>query len=227
MCRMASFVLTKDKVYWSKKSDSHEDIISEYHLNDGENISILRAEIVPPNDNYRLPLEKWEYNIDQDIIPDWYVAPHEEERTRRTLADWVAYKIIIVGHREMTDGNYILYSSASAELYDSASAKLYGSASAELYGSASAELHGSASAKLHGSASAELYGSASAELYDSASAKLYGSASAELYGSASAMKYGDCDVSVADLAICIDRSERDTIKIISDGNKTTEVGYNK
>jgi hypothetical protein len=29
MCQPASFVLTKDGVFWSMKSDSHEDIIQE------------------------------------------------------------------------------------------------------------------------------------------------------------------------------------------------------
>jgi len=32
MCRPASFVLTEHKVFWSKKSDSHEDIIREFGL---------------------------------------------------------------------------------------------------------------------------------------------------------------------------------------------------
>ena len=32
MCEPASFVVTKDKVFWSLKSDGHEDIIREHAL---------------------------------------------------------------------------------------------------------------------------------------------------------------------------------------------------
>ena len=32
MCKFASFVLTKDREFWSDKSDSHEDIISKHNL---------------------------------------------------------------------------------------------------------------------------------------------------------------------------------------------------
>ena len=49
MCTPASFVLTKDRVFWSKKSDSHEDIIEEYKLNpDGiRGPNIVRVKISP------------------------------------------------------------------------------------------------------------------------------------------------------------------------------------
>ena len=32
MCRPASMIVTKTKVFWSEKSDSHEDIVEEYKL---------------------------------------------------------------------------------------------------------------------------------------------------------------------------------------------------
>ena len=53
MCKPASFVLTKTKVFWSENSDSHDDIIREHKLNESgtRGINILRVEIAPDDGN--------------------------------------------------------------------------------------------------------------------------------------------------------------------------------
>ena len=49
MCRAASFVVTKDKVFWSKMTDSHEEIIREFDLcpEVAGKACVVRCEIVP------------------------------------------------------------------------------------------------------------------------------------------------------------------------------------
>ena len=88
MCMMASFVLTKSKAYFSADSDSHEDIISEHklsRLDTPDNVGLVRLEIVPTNDNYSLPLDHWEYRLDQDVLPDRYEAADCERRASHEL----------------------------------------------------------------------------------------------------------------------------------------------
>ena len=57
MCQEASFVLTKPKVYWSRFTDSHEEIIKEFGLHaDGvangvNGPSILRVEVLTAYEN--------------------------------------------------------------------------------------------------------------------------------------------------------------------------------
>jgi len=101
MCSPASFVVTKSKVFWSEKSDSHEDIIAEFNLeklDDANRMGIVRVEITPPNSNdFDKPLSEWAYRVDQDILPEWYDAVECEERTRRSLEKWLAYKVILPG----------------------------------------------------------------------------------------------------------------------------------
>jgi hypothetical protein len=90
MCKFASFVLTKDGVFWSDKSDSHEDIISEHGLHaDGiRGPNILRVEIVPGSKIKKFSQYKdWEYRIDQDRMPSWFDAPKDEKRARQALKD--------------------------------------------------------------------------------------------------------------------------------------------
>jgi hypothetical protein len=90
MCKFASFVLTKDGVFWSDKSDSHEEIIKEHNLHaDGiRGPNILRVEIVPGAKIKKFTTYKdWEYRIDQDRMPAWFDAPTDEKRARIALKD--------------------------------------------------------------------------------------------------------------------------------------------
>lgn len=96
MCNPASFVLTKDRVFWSKQSNSHEDIIEENGLSaDGaRGLNILRVEIVPLDFNYSLPIKQWRYKIDQDILPTWANSEEDEKRTRLALKQWKKFHCV-------------------------------------------------------------------------------------------------------------------------------------
>ena len=97
MCQPASFIITKDQVFWGTKSDSHEEIIKEHGLHaDGvRGANIVRVEIVPVGGDFRLPLDEWKYKLDQDEKPKWYDAAECEARVRETLPRWLAAKIIL------------------------------------------------------------------------------------------------------------------------------------
>ncbi len=97
MCEMASFVVTKTRVFWSKTSDTHEDIIDENKLrerNVRNDILFVRIEISPPNRNYRLPTKKWVYKLDQDLLPNWYDEKVVEKRCRAALKGWYKYCVV-------------------------------------------------------------------------------------------------------------------------------------
>ena len=102
MCRAASFVVTKDKVCWSLTNDSHEDVIKEFNLHEGDRINFVRVEIVPPYGNYRLPISKWEFVVDQDIIPGWFDKKEQEVRCRKALKDWYKVHVIKSGKHYLT-----------------------------------------------------------------------------------------------------------------------------
>lgn len=100
MCKCASFIQTKDRDYFSEKSDSHSEIIQEFKLYDGaHHPTIVPCEITPPVGNLSLPLDQWIYNVDsnvtEDQLPDWYKANPEfyQKRCRSALADWAKAKL--------------------------------------------------------------------------------------------------------------------------------------
>jgi len=103
MCRPASFIVTKNRVLWSKNSDSHEEIIEQNHLNDStRGGDFVRVEITPKDFDFRLPIERWEYRVDQDTTPDWYDPREAEIAVRAELPAWYAVHFISSG--EITEG---------------------------------------------------------------------------------------------------------------------------
>ena len=88
MCKFASFVLTKDREFYSLTSDSHTNIISEHNLNEwgARGPNIVKVEISPTNKIKKWPsLKAWTFVIDQDKTPDWFDAKQAEARTREAL----------------------------------------------------------------------------------------------------------------------------------------------
>jgi len=96
MCQTASLVATKDRVFWSKDGDSHEQIIKENGLHDDgvRGPNIVRFEISPPANAYSMPLGEWAYSLGQDILPDWYDAEDVERRGRAALEKWAEVHIL-------------------------------------------------------------------------------------------------------------------------------------
>ena len=99
MRKFASFVLTKDKVFWTDNGDSHEDIIS-----DGVNgPNILRVEITPGAKLKKFSQYKdWDYRIDQDRMPAWFDAAKDEKRARKALRDRAKVGFMTVDARGCT-----------------------------------------------------------------------------------------------------------------------------
>jgi len=87
MCLEASFVATKDRIFWSKKTDSHEEIIEEFSLNpDGTHgANIVRVELLPVVWN---DISTWEFKLDQDMTPEWFDRAEVERRAREAAVEW-------------------------------------------------------------------------------------------------------------------------------------------
>jgi hypothetical protein len=104
MCEFASFVLTKDKVFWSD-SNSHTDIIKEFGLHEyGANgPNILKVEIFPTTKiKYLRDYDNWEFKIDQDIMPEWYNKDLDKSRTRKALKIRFAKDFKVPGYLDLS-----------------------------------------------------------------------------------------------------------------------------
>jgi len=94
MCKCASFMATKGKIWFSNKSDSHEEIIKEFELHEGAGrINFVRLEVSPENDNLSLPLKDWIFKVDQKELPDWFDVVEYKKLARLELIEWAKVKL--------------------------------------------------------------------------------------------------------------------------------------
>ena len=95
MCRPASFVVSQDKVFWSPTAESHESIITEFgiHAYGVRGPNICRVELIPIDDLYFTDPSTWGFNVDQDILPEWWDVADAERRVKAAALSWQAAKI--------------------------------------------------------------------------------------------------------------------------------------
>jgi len=102
MCRPASLVVTKDRVFWSKHTESHESIIEEHRLYEMgvQGPNLVRVELVPVDNDFSKPVSEWELVTDQDILPDWWAPEHYEDEIRDVVEhEWLPEKVVLSDQR--------------------------------------------------------------------------------------------------------------------------------
>ena len=196
MCRKASLVITRDKVFWSQNTDSHTAIHDEFSLRDDScrGVTLVNVEITPPGygdgnepapgARWDAPLEEWTYRVDQDLLPEWHTkdpAKHEAA-ARAALVNWFAAKVVVNGYRAVSCGQ--LYASGSATV------RAFGSATVEAFDSATVRASGSATVRAFGSATVRASDSATVRASDSATVRAFDSATVRASGSANLIMYG-------------------------------------
>ena len=132
MCAPASLVVTKDKVFWSAKSDSHEEIIREFGLCDevANRITLVRVEITPPNGDMSRPLDEWQYRVDEanpSYLPEWFVKNESkhEGRAKDALKKWFECKVVVSGHRDVRDQEVYAYDNSTVTAYGTSTVAAY------------------------------------------------------------------------------------------------------
>ncbi len=76
MCQLKSGIILRNKCVLSQEQDeSHSCLLSDLKIEDTfENAArvFVRAELLPPNGEWWTDLSTWIFDVDQDIVPDWY-----------------------------------------------------------------------------------------------------------------------------------------------------------
>jgi len=105
MCKMASFVVTRTNVLFLKDFDSHEKILQENNILDNTSSpDFVRVEVCPKEGKYDSNFKSWVFNVDQDLLPEWFSEKEAEIAVREALPLWAKYHIIKEGI--FVDENY-------------------------------------------------------------------------------------------------------------------------
>ena len=156
MCRFKSAIILKDRVF-VPDYDSHTDMLEELKIQDTKANAerlFVRAELIPENGDEFSDIDTWRFNVDQDILPDWYVEEYDKQRMIDAVKEWTKNRIHIGvdglrisdgdGHRIKDCKNVDIYGNATVEcIYGNATVEcIYGNATVEnIYGSATVELN--------------------------------------------------------------------------------------
>ena len=102
MCKFKSVIILKDEIF-CPDYDHHQDMLSELKIEDTKANAerlFVRAELSPLNRDMFSDIDTWEFKVDQDIIPDWFVEEYEKERTTKAVKAW-AEKHIYIGEKDL------------------------------------------------------------------------------------------------------------------------------
>lgn len=76
MCEFKSGIILKNRIEIDKDGvESHSRILEKLGIEDGTTNAykmFVRAELIPPNDNRTSDISEWRFNVDQDMVPDWF-----------------------------------------------------------------------------------------------------------------------------------------------------------
>ena len=88
MCQFKSGIISKTKVFFSEKTESHTEILSEFglHQDGARGPNLVQFEIKPPNGDLYADFAAWVYKVDQDVLPPWYDSARDEARVRTAFA---------------------------------------------------------------------------------------------------------------------------------------------
>ena len=169
MCKFKSGIILKDRIY-IPDINSHTEMLEKLGIEDSkENAErfFVRAELVPPNKDYFAQIDSWKYIVDQDILPDWYIAEVDELRMRNAVKEWAKYHIH-VRKKELilTEGiHYVLDSEVTAR--DSSEVTARGSSKVTAYDSSEVTAYDSSEVTARGSSKVTAYDSSEVTAYGS------------------------------------------------------------
>src|SRR3990167_2192162 len=99
MCRFKSAIITRTEVLHDLDSDSHEELITKYKLNDRTiTPDFVRVEMTQVDDDiFNHARGNWLLKIDQDLRPDWFDEAEAAEAMWRCLEQTFSERFVMSG----------------------------------------------------------------------------------------------------------------------------------
>ena len=102
MCRFKSGVIFKNRVVLAPDgNESHSGLLESLGIRDdylSASTLFVRVELTPKNNNKAMPVQDWEYIVDQDIKPDWFKKDPDkyEQKFRMAVEEYIKAKNLLI-----------------------------------------------------------------------------------------------------------------------------------
>jgi len=174
MCNFKSGIILKDRVY-IPDHDNHSAMLEELNIVDDSPFpDFVKIELRPDNGDVFTPIDTWDFVVDQDRLPDWFVQEVDEAKFRESAKVWASKHVFIgVDNLNIQAKNKEVFylkdcKNAIVRAWDSATVRASGSATVEAWGNATVEASGSATVRASDSATVRAWGSATVRAWGSA-----------------------------------------------------------
>ena len=117
MGRLKSGIILKDQVF-VPDYDNYTNMLKELNI---ENDEFVCAELSPVDGDIFSDISTWQFNINQDMLPDWFVYEHDKKRMVEVVKAWLKDHVFKnVDKLLELEGNdkYYLKNCKNVEAYD-------------------------------------------------------------------------------------------------------------
>ena len=142
-------------------------------------MNLVRTEIYPDDLDYSIPIEEWEYHVDQDILPSWYDAEDVEKRCRIALENVWAKRHIVSDAVVSVD--YMVIALTEAIVNAHAGAKVRANAGSVVYANAGSVVYAYTGSVVYAYAGSVVYAYAGSVVYAYDGSVVYAYAGSVVY----------------------------------------------
>ena len=181
MCKFKSGLILKDRIYIGE-GDSHTDMLEELKIKDNRKNAeslFVRAELYPANGDIFSDIDNWEFNVDQDIRPDWFVENYEKERFVKAVKEWANVHILIGKKNEkISQGTYYLKNCVDITCNNS-TVKVCGNSTVEAWGNSTVKACNNSTVEACDNSTVKAWDNSTVEAWNNSTVKACGNSTVE------------------------------------------------
>ena len=213
MCRFKSAIILKDRVFITDV-DSHTELLEQLKIADTrENAEKLfvRAELYPENNDVFSNINNWVFNVDQDILPEWFVREYDKQRMAEAVKKWAVNHIYIDQENiEVSETTAYLKNCKNVYAYDNSKVYAYGNSKVYAYDNSKVTAYGNSKVYACDNSTVEACGNSKVTAYDNS--KVYACDNSKVYAYDNSKVYAYDNSTVVITAYSSNKKENISLK---------------
>ena len=186
MCKLKSGIILKDDIFIPNYND-HTGMLKALKIEDtsaNAETLFVRAELSPANGDIFANPATWNFYVDQDIRPAWFVEEYERKRfVAAVMKWWESHVFIEKDDLELLPGEAYWLKACKRVTCHSGTAEAFDSSTVRAFGRSTVKAIGSSKVTAYGSSKVEAFDSSTVKAFDSSTVEAYGSSTVEASGS--------------------------------------------
>ena len=201
MCKLKSGIILKDRIF-IPDYDSHNKMLEELGIEDTRKNAkrlFIRAELFPVNDDVFTPISEWQYKVDQDITPDWYVPDYDEKRMRDAVAEWAEEHILIGVKGKTLNSLQNIYLKDCVDITcGNSTVKAYSNSTVRAYDNSTVTACDNSTVKAYSNSTVRAYDNSTVTAYDNSTVRAYDNSTVTAYNKSTVTAYSNSTVTACD-----------------------------